>query len=99
MEDSSPLGCGGPTRGLGAFLPVVHALNLELTFDRFVPWATVVLSDFAAVDHELADVHAVFQNLADIQGIEDWSFGEARGPKTKKRLSANGAVCPLCMPN
>ena len=47
-----------------------------MTFERFVPWATVVLGDFASVDHELGDVDMVFQNLADIQGIEDWSFGE-----------------------
>ena len=44
----------------------------------------MVLGDFAAVDHELADVHAVFQNLADIQGIEDWSFGEATWSEDQK---------------
>ena len=43
-----------------------------------------MLSDFAAVDHELADVGEVFQNLADIQGIEDWSFGEAPWTEDQK---------------
>lgn len=58
----------------------MHRIHLRedqpLPFDRFVPWATVVLNDFAAVDHELADVDRVFRNLEAIQGIEDWSFHE-----------------------
>lgn len=76
VEDSSPWTAADPLEVLARFYHLVHADQPELSFDRFVPWATVVLGDFAAVDHELADVHSVFQNLADIQGIEDWSFGE-----------------------
>ncbi|MEC8368429.1 MAG: hypothetical protein VXZ56_02310, partial [Bacteroidota bacterium] len=76
VEDSSPWTAADPLEVLARFYHLVHADQPELSFDRFVPWATVVLGDFAAVDHELADVHRVFQNLADIQGIEDWSFGE-----------------------
>jgi hypothetical protein len=76
VEASSPWTAADPLEVMARFFHLVHEEQPELTFDRFVPWATVVLSDFAAVDHELADVHAVFQNLADIQGIEDWSFGE-----------------------
>ena len=91
------MGCGGPPRSLGAFYHLVHDAQPELTFDRFVPWATVVLGDFAAVDHELADVHAVFQNLADIQGIEDWSFGEATW--SEDRVNVNGVGFPPCTSN
>jgi len=76
VEASSPWTAADPLEVMARFFHLVHEDQPELTFDRFVPWASVVLSDFAAVDHELADVHAVFQNLADIQGIEDWSFGE-----------------------
>ena len=76
VEASSPWTAADPLEVMARFFHLVHEEQPELTFDRFVPWATVVLSDFAAVDHELTDVHAVFQNLADIQGIEDWSFGE-----------------------
>ena len=76
VEASSPWTAADPLEVMARFFHLVHGDQPELTFDRFVPWATVVLSDFAAVDHELADVHTVFQNLADIQGIEDWSFGE-----------------------
>ena len=65
-----------PLEVLARFYRIVVADQPEMTFERFVPWATVVLGDFASVDHELGDVDMVFQNLADIQGIEDWSFGE-----------------------
>ena len=84
---------------MARFYQLVHEEQPELTFDRFVPWATVVLADFAAVDHELADVGEVFQNLADIQGIEDWSFGESPGQRTKRPSNVNGVVCQVCMPN
>ena len=76
IEASSPWTAADPLEVLARFFHLMNSDQPELTFDRFVPWATVVLSDFAAVDHALADVNVVFQNLADIQGIEDWSFGE-----------------------
>ena len=84
VEESSPFTAADPLEVMARFYQLVHAEQPELTFDRFVPWATVVLSDFAAVDHELADVGEVFQNLADIQGIEDWSFGEAPWSEDQK---------------
>jgi hypothetical protein len=84
VEESSPFTAADSLEVMARFYQLVHAEQPELTFDRFVPWATVVLSDFAAVDHELADVGEVFQNLADIQGIEDWSFGEAPWSEDQK---------------
>lgn len=76
IEASSNLAAADPLEVLARMYRLIQEEDDAPTFDRFVPWATVVLSDFAAVDHELSDVHNVFQNLADIQGIEDWSFGE-----------------------
>jgi len=84
VESSSPWAAADPLEVLARFFHLVHGEQPELTFDRFVPWATVVLGDFAAVDHELADVDTVFQNLADIQGIEDWSFGEEAWSEDQK---------------
>jgi len=84
IEASSPWTAADPLEVLARFYHLVHNDQPELGFDRFVPWATVVLSDFAAVDHELADIHNVFQNLADIQGIEDWSFGEESWSEDQK---------------
>ena len=84
VEASSSCTAADPLEVMARFYQLVHEEQPELTFDRFVPWATVVLADFAAVDHELADVGEVFQNLADIQGIEDWSFGESPWSEDQK---------------
>ena len=84
VESSSPWTAADPLEILARFYLLVHEEQPDMTFDRFVSWATVVLNDFAAVDHELAEVNHVFQNLADIQGIEDWSFGEAPWSEDQK---------------
>ena len=84
VEESSPFTAADPLEVMARFYQLVHAEQPDLTFDRFVPWASVVIADFAAVDHELAEVEKVFQNLADIQGIEDWSFGEAQWSEDQK---------------
>ena len=95
VEDSSPFAAADPLEVMARFYQIVQAEQPDLTFDRFVPWATVVLSDFAAVDHELADVGNVFQNLADIQGIEDWSFGEAPWSEDQKAFERQWRRLPL----
>ena len=84
IEASSPWTAADPLEVLVRLHRVVGTSEDALPFDRFVPWAKVVLDDFAAVDHELADVGKVFQNLADIQGIEDWSFGEETWSEDQK---------------
>ena len=76
IEASSSWTAADPLEVLARFFQLVQEEQPGLTFDRFVPWATVVLNDFAAVDHAEENVEVAFQNLADIQGIEDWSFGE-----------------------
>ena len=96
VESSSPWTAADPLEILARFYLLVHEEQPDMTFDRFVSWATVVLNDFAAVDHELAEVNHVFQNLADIQGIEDWSFGEAPWSEDQKPLNDNGVVSPSC---
>lgn len=84
IEASSPWTAADPLEVLVRLHRVVGTSEDVLPFDRFVPWAKVVLDDFAAVDHELAEVGKVFQNLADIQGIEDWSFGEETWSEDQK---------------
>lgn len=46
------------------------------TFDAFMPWGRIALRDFNEIDQHLLDAQSVFQNLCDIEGIEDWSFGD-----------------------
>ena len=84
IEASSPWTAADPLEVLVRMHRVVGSSEDTMPFDRFVPWAKVVLDDFAAVDHELAEVGTVFQNLADIHGIEGWSFGEERWSEDQK---------------
>ncbi|MDA0729232.1 MAG: PD-(D/E)XK nuclease family protein [Bacteroidetes bacterium] len=84
LEELSPLKAADPLEVMARMHRLMKDLDGAMGFDRFVPWASVVLQDFASVDHELADVDKVFQNLADIQGIEDWSFGEAPWSEDQK---------------
>ena len=51
------------------------------TFNAFMPWGRIALRDFNEIDQHLLDAQSVFQNLCDIEGIEDWSFGD---PETLK---------------
>lgn len=46
------------------------------TFEAFMPWGRIALRDFNEIDQHLLDAQSVFQNLCDIEGIEDWSFGD-----------------------
>ena len=48
----------------------------EKSFQAFMPWGQIALRDFNEIDQYLKDAQTVFQNLCDIEGIEDWSFGD-----------------------
>lgn len=48
----------------------------ERSFESFMPWGQIALRDFNEIDQHLLDAQNVFQNLCDIEGIEDWSFGD-----------------------
>lgn len=53
------------------------ASNEPKSFTAFMPWGQIALRDFNEIDQHLLDAQAVFQNLCDIEGIEDWSFGNS----------------------
>ena len=46
------------------------------SFDEFIKWGDILLSDFNEIDRYLLDAKQVFKNLTDIKEIENWSFGE-----------------------
>jgi CRISPR/Cas system-associated exonuclease Cas4 (RecB family) len=46
------------------------------SFDEFVKWAQILLSDFNEIDKYLADANAIFGNLSEIKYIENWSLTE-----------------------
>ena len=48
------------------------------SFQSFMPWGRIALRDFNEIDQHLLDAPNVFQNLCDIEGIEDWSFADEK---------------------
>ena len=48
------------------------------TFQSFMPWGRIALRDFNEIDQHLLDASKVFQNLCDIEGIEEWSFADEK---------------------
>ena len=54
------------------------ALTTEVakSFQAFLPWGRTALRDFNEIDQHLLEAAKVFQNLCDIEGIEEWSFSD-----------------------
>ena len=94
IEGLSPWKVADPLEVTARLFALMKDQGEPIDFDRFVPWATVVLGDFAAVDQELKDPQEVFKNLADIQGIEDWSFGEAPWSEDQKKFDKQWRALP-----
>jgi len=56
------------------------------SFDEFLTWGNMLLSDFDELDRYLLDSKQLFSNLADIKEIENWSFGNENLTESKKRF-------------
>ena len=48
------------------------------SFQSFMPWGRIALRYFNEIDQHLLDASRVFQNLCDIEGIEEWSFADEK---------------------
>lgn len=51
-----------------------ETIEPEATFEAFMQWGPIALSDFNELDHHLATAKDVFKNLHDFKEIEAWSF-------------------------
>ncbi|MCR9171312.1 MAG: PD-(D/E)XK nuclease family protein [bacterium] len=58
----------------------------DRSFEEFLNWGNILLSDFNEIDRYLLDAKQVFRNLADIKEIENWSFGEQELTASQKRF-------------
>ena len=56
-----------------------------MTFTAFGHWGRIALRDFNEIDQHLLDPRLVFQNLCDIEGIEEWSFQSEADLKSGQR--------------
>jgi len=52
----------------------VYKQHQDLSFERFYSWGQILLNDFDEVDRNLVDTDKLYQNLKDLQDIEE-SFG------------------------
>ena len=58
----------------------------DRSFEEFLNWGNILLSDFNEIDRYLLDAKQVFRNLADIKEIENWSFGQKELTASQKRF-------------
>lgn len=63
----------------------------DRSFDEFLTWGNMLLSDFDELDRYLLDSKQLFRNLADIKELENWtvdswSFGNENLSESQKRF-------------
>ncbi len=65
--------------------PKTKGQKETIGFTAFGHWGRIALRDFNEIDQHLLDPSAVFQNLCDIEGIEEWSFQSEADLKSGQR--------------
>ncbi len=58
----------------------------DRSFDEFLTWGEILISDFNEIDRYMLEAKQVFKNLADIKEIENWSFGKEELSDAQKRF-------------
>lgn len=58
----------------------------ENSFDEFMKWGNILLSDFDELDRYLVDYKQLFRNLRDIKELENWSFGNENLSESQKKF-------------
>lgn len=68
----------------------VHTQNAkteqDFSFDEFMKWGNILLSDFDELDRYLISSKQLFRNLKDIKELENWSFGNETLSESQKRF-------------
>lgn len=91
VKDSATLTVIDRTRAMMR-LYEIHKNQLEPdedgSFEEFMAWSTMLLSDFDEIDRHLLEAKQVFRNLADIKELETWELGEQEMTPAQKRFLA-----------
>lgn len=89
VKSSSTLTVIDRTRALMKLFEI-HLKNLKPdedgSFEEFMAWSTMLLSDFDEIDRHLLEAKQVFKNLADIKELETWELGEEKMTPAQKRF-------------
>lgn len=77
-----------PTQVLLMLYGVYQELVQEqaLTFDDYLSWGPIMLSDFDDIDRYLIDEQQLYQNLASIKALESWQIEEAEYSDSQKKF-------------
>lgn len=89
VKQHSPLAVIDKTRALIRLFEIqLKSAKTEedRSFDEFLSWGTILLSDFDEIDRYCLNPAKIFQNLASIKEIEQWSFGEEELTDSQKRF-------------
>src|SRR5690606_40247186 len=68
---------------------------IKATFEEFISWGEMLLSDFDDIDRYLVDHKLLFRNLADIKEIENWSFDSTSLSEGQKRFMEFWDTLPI----
>ncbi len=60
----------------------------RVSFDEFLKWGTILISDFDELDRYLIDDKQLFRNLKDIKEIENWSFDTDKLSENQQKFLA-----------
>ena len=77
-----------PTRTLLALYNIYQKVfqDQALTFEDYLTWGPILLSDFDDVDRYLVDHQQLYQNLASIKALESWQIDEEGYSASQKKF-------------
>lgn len=58
----------------------------DRSFDEFLEWGPILLSDFDEIDRYMLSPKQVFRNLSDIKELESWQVDESTLSESRKRF-------------
>lgn len=77
-----------PTLTLLSLYNVYNALFQEkaLSFEDYLSWGPIMLSDFDDIDRYLIDQNQLYQNLSSIKALESWQIDEEEYSESQKKF-------------
>ena len=65
---------------------VFKEIDPNVTFEKFITWATTLLNDFDKIDQYLVDAKALFSYMSEAKALERWQMqlGESQKDKNLK---------------
>ncbi|MFM8595632.1 MAG: hypothetical protein ACKOBN_00905, partial [Flavobacteriales bacterium] len=90
VTELSPKKIMHPTRVLLTLFEIYQeVLGAEAqSFEEFLSWGPILISDFDDVDRYLVNEQQLYQNLASIKALESWQIDETQYSASQKKFMA-----------